>query len=154
MCGRAAVVAGRDDVNCAIELMEEGGSEETTAGSSAITARVVGRLVSNTIRSGHFLDDLIRTFGGFDIGLLPASIRFAGRYASAMNNAARRTPPTTVKYRNKGICTDGGGILFFTPAALSGCLQRTSTQHCRSQVLTGTAGNVVPSVFRKVSAHP
>jgi len=34
----------------------------------------------------------------------------------------------TVKYRNNGICAHGGGVLFFTPAALCGCLnarQRT-----------------------------
>jgi hypothetical protein len=28
----------------------------------------------------------------------------------------------TIKYRNNGICTDEGAILFFTPAALCGCL--------------------------------
>src|SRR3982750_4185854 len=108
--------------------MEEGGSEETAAGSSAITATVVGRLVLKTIRSGHFLDDSIRILGGFDRPCLGGSIRFSGRHASAMNNATRRTPPMTVKYRNNGICADGGGVLFFTPAALCGCLdarQRT-----------------------------
>jgi len=122
MCGCAAVIARRDDVNCAIELMEERGSDETASGSSAIAASVVGRLTSKTIRSGHFWADSIRMLGGFDIGLSPASIRFAGRSAFAMNSAVRRTPPTTIKYRKNGVCGDGGGILFFTPAALYGRL--------------------------------
>src|SRR4051794_14626464 len=103
---RAAGLAARDDANCAIELMEEGGSEETAADSGGITASegiaatVVGRFVSKTIRSGHSFDDRMRIFGGFDAVLIATSFRFAARYASAMRRVARRIPPTTVKYQN------------------------------------------------------
>jgi hypothetical protein len=90
--------------NCALEFSGEGESEETTAGSSGITASVVGRFVSYTIRSGHFMDDAIRMIG-LDADLLRPS-RLAGRYASATNNIERRKPPTNVKYRKRGICTD------------------------------------------------
>src|SRR5947207_15515741 len=113
MWGRAADIGGVGAVSCAIESSGKGRADETTAGSSAISAKVVGRLVSYTIRSGHFPDASIRILG-LNVGLLPLSIGLAGRYAFTMISIESRNPPTAMKYRKRGICADPGSILFLT----------------------------------------
>jgi hypothetical protein len=79
------------------------GAETFASVTPVVAGVIVGRVVSNTMRSGHFRSECILITERLAAAFVRSSAGNFGKYPSTTNRSVSNAAPTKKKYRAKGI---------------------------------------------------